>query len=249
MPDVAFCRTLLVGKEGKDVIAHKRALSRAAPSLYPWMTFTNYYGPRFRDAVEDWQKRKNLQVTGRIGPTTHEALEKAKNKDGEPAFDALARKLAKDFCEEFLETPREKIVNAARYWHLHKYEILYSQARPFPVGEPPWYPSRWDCSGFVTSCYYAGGVPDPNRRGYDGQGYTGTLIEHGKSISANELKPGDLVFYGKVWQPKPGFPFGAPTHVAVFVGNGMVISNGSYPMGFYPIRYRTDINQYRSYGI
>jgi hypothetical protein len=253
MPEVAFCRSLKVGKQGKDVIGHKRALSRAAPDLYPWLgsNFTAYYGPRFADAVGKWQKRKGMEVTERIGLPTHNALEKAKakNKPTEPAFDSYADKLCADFCNEFTETTREKVVEAGFFWYYHRSGIAYSQYRPFWLGNPPGVPKRWDCSGFVTGCYFAGGAKDPNGRRYDGYGYTGTLIENGTKISREQLLPGDLIFYGFVYRSRPAFPYGSPTHVAMYVGNDMVLSHGSYPMGYYHYRYRHDINHYRTYNI
>lgn len=246
--NVAFCRSLKVGKRGRDVVAHKRALSHAAPDLYPWMDFTGYFGTRFSEAIGKWQKRKGMVVTGRVGEITHEALERAKDRNGDPAFDAYAIKLAKDFCEEFTHSPREDMLDAGFYWYANRYQILYSQARPMLLGYPPWVPRRWDCSGFVTACYYAANAPDPNGRNYDGLGYTGTLVEHGTKISQSQAKPGDLVFYGFVTNPKPGFPYGAPTHVAINVGNGMVLSMGSYPMSHYTISYR-EIHSIRTYKV
>jgi cell wall-associated NlpC family hydrolase len=53
---------------------------------------------------------------------------------------------------------------------------------------------RLDCSEFVTLVYKAAGVVDPNGRGYNGTGYTGTLVANGTRTS--NPQPGDLVFYG-----------------------------------------------------
>jgi peptidoglycan hydrolase-like protein with peptidoglycan-binding domain len=254
MTKVAFCRSLAVGSRGKDVVAHKRALSRAAPDLYPWAgnNFTPYFGPRFEAAVQRYQARIGLRpATGKIGNATHEALERAKahNKPNEPAFDAMAVALAQAFCTQFVKTPRDLIVDAAFYWYSKRQNIAYSQTRPYQKGKPPWLPSRWDCSSFVTNCYYAANVPDPNGRNYDGLGYTGTLMSNGRQIVKTELKPGDLIFYGYNRYTRPGFPYGSPNHVALFVGDGMVLSMGRYPMGYYKYDYRSDINHFRTYDI
>ena len=46
-PEVKFTRDLTVGCRGQDVVAHKRAISRAAPNLYPWHDFTELCGKPF----------------------------------------------------------------------------------------------------------------------------------------------------------------------------------------------------------
>jgi hypothetical protein len=67
-------------------------------------------------------------------------------------------------------------------------------------------PYSTDCSGFVTMVCWCAGTDDPNGLGYDGEGYTGTLLSHelhvamwaknAKGITYDELIPGDLVVYG-----------------------------------------------------
>jgi hypothetical protein len=57
-------------------------------------------------------------------------------------------------------------------------------------------PLTTDCSGFVTLCYFLAGAPDPNGRGYDGEGWTGTLLRHMTGIAADDVQAGDAVVYG-----------------------------------------------------
>lgn len=92
----------------------------------------------------------------------------------------------------------------------------YSPTRPYPPNlyGPP-LPVKTDCSGFATLCYKEAGCKDPNGLGYSGQGYTGTLLLHGKQT--NQPQPGDLCF----WR--------SPDHVAVFIGNGNIIEFGGPP--------------------
>lgn len=256
-PNVAFCRPLRPGMRGNDIVAHKRAVARAMPRVYPWGPFSDFYGPVFESAIHAYQ-RAHAIPQGAIGRTTHESLERARNHaKTDWAFDASAIELAKAFCTEYVKTPeervREAIVDAALFWYAHRYSIAYSQARPFQLGQPPWIPSREDCSGFVTACHYAGGARDPNGRGYDHQGYTGTLMNEGTRVTrVTDLKPGDLIFYGYTTRPSPAFPLGSPTHVAVYIGvvDGVhsVVSNGHYPMGLYPYDYRA-VNHFRSYRV
>lgn len=255
-PNVRFARDITQGRSGPDVIAHKRAISRARPDFYPWHNFSPYAGEFFMEAVVRWKKSRGLGRVAKIGQIAHEVLERthAKHKPDEWAFDPYAVKIANDYYDKITKTPeervRERIVAAAAYWYSKRWNISYSQYRPFSLGHVPWYPSRWDCSGFVTACHYAGGAIDPNGRGYDHLGYTGTLLNRGERVaSASRLKPGDLIFYGFTYRSSPAFPYGSPTHVALYAGNGMVYSMGSYPMKFTNYNYRRDLNQFRHYRV
>lgn len=115
---------------------------------------------------------------------------------------------------------REAIVAAAMWGYYNRDAIHYSQSgmRMKDFGPPPNVPNNTDCSGFATWCYKAAGARDPNGRGFDGTGYTGTLWGHGTAIPRAQLQPGDLVFYRN--------PLSVNSHVAVYVGNGKVSSHG-----------------------
>jgi len=254
-PEVKFPRDIIEGIHGKDVIAHKRALSRARPDIYPWHVFSPYAGEYFLNAIVRWKKSRGLGKTRKLGLHAHDVLERthAKNHPTEWAFDSRAIKLAKDYWDAVTKTPdelvRDRIVAAGFFWYAHRWNIAYSQYRPMPLGRPPFVPFRIDCSGFTTICYYAGGAPDPNGRGYDHLGYTGTLMDHGSRVNhISDLLPGDMVFYGYSY-PRPGFNRGDPTHVALYVGDGKVLSMGSYPMKYYPYNYRRDVNHFRHYRV
>jgi len=258
-PNVKFPRDITRGCAGKDVIAHKRAISRAVPQRYPWHEFTPYAGDKFIRAVMEFKRSKNMNSLPRLGRTCHEVLERTHKKDSKQwAFDAVAIQDAHDYWELVQTKPEEKVrqamVSAAFFWYAHRGSIAYSQARPFQVGKPVWVPSRWDCSAFYTCCSYAGGAPDPNGRDFDHQGYTGTLIDHGVRVpDVSHLEPGDAIFYGFTRYEQPGFPKGSPTHVAFYVGvkdgEHRILSHGHYPMGYYTYDYRSDINQYRHYDV
>ena len=121
---------------------------------------------------------------------------------------------------------RSKIVAAAWFGYTNRMNIHYQEVRPMPssLSLAAHQVINTDCSGFVTLCYKAGGASDPNGFNYNGYGFTGTLLNHGKPVTINNLQPGDLCFYGH------------PTvvHTAIYVGKGMVISNGLYPMQYLP---------------
>ena len=107
-----------------------------------------------------------------------------------------------------MATVRQKIVAAARWGIENEPRIHYGEIRPIPLGRR--LPLTTDCSGFVTVCYYLAGAPDPNGRGYDGSGYTGTLLGWLRAIAPLDAKRGDLV----VWGTYPG------RHVALVLEPG-----------------------------
>jgi cell wall-associated NlpC family hydrolase len=234
-PNVKFPREIRQGISGKDVIAHKRALARARPDLYKWADFTPLAGEFFMDAVVAWKKSRGLGRTR--------------------VFDASAIRLATQYHNAVTKSPeeriREEIISAARFWYTRRFSIPYVQARPFPLIKPPTSPRALDCSEFATICYFAGGAKDPNGRGFDGHGYTGTLMGRGTRVSGiSQAKPGDLIFYGRS-RGRPGFNAGDPTHVGLYVGkvNGvhMTFQMGSYPMKFVAYNYRSDLHHIERY--
>lgn len=111
---------------------------------------------------------------------------------------------------------RGRIVAAARKALAKKSQFHYRQVRPMPAGLFADNPEYIDCSAFFTLCYKAAGAPDPNGAGYNGTGYTGTLVANGRWVTTPN--PGDACFYGS--------SRGVPGHVTVYVGAGRCISMG-----------------------
>lgn len=119
---------------------------------------------------------------------------------------------------------RQRIVDNAKWGVANTAAIHYQQSRPIDghrrLRKLPLYT---DCSGFVTDCYeWAGAKVDPNGLGFDGFGWTGTMLAHGQTIPLFEAKPADLV----IWGTYPGH------HVAVIVdvtdkANPLIVSHGS----------------------
>ena len=103
---------------------------------------------------------------------------------------------------------RDAIVAAARWGIRNEARIHYGQVRPMPLTRR--LPLTTDCSGFVTLCYYLAGASDPNGLGYNGEGWTGTLLRHLPHIDRARAKAGDLV----VWGTYPGH------HVALVLEPG-----------------------------
>lgn len=113
--------------------------------------------------------------------------------------------------------PRELVVKWAHWGVTNEPLIRYAQARPMPL--LPTLPLTTDCSGFATLCYFLAGCPDPNGAGYDGSGYTGTLLSNGKHVTKTQARPGDLVFFGP----------GTADHVCVLIETGadpLLVSHG-----------------------
>jgi len=230
---VPFCRPLRSGARGLDVVAVKRTLSRAG--FMQWGAFTQAWGPAATEACRRFQASTGLAQSGQYERATHDALLQATRKGHptESAWDAYGRTLMEQFCAAVGEEARVRraIVDAARFWQTRRADIDYSQVRPFELKRPPEVPARIDCSGFVTICHLAGGANNPNvergkRLPYNGLGYTGTLLNGGRRCAVEELRPGDLVFYGFTTTPGPAFPLNSPTHVALWLGDGDVMSHG-----------------------
>jgi hypothetical protein len=256
-PSVPRCRAIREGTRGIDVVGVKRAGIRAGLIDGEVSDITPVAGPHFMQFLKKLARENDIEgpIKG-YGPQLHQALVKTRKEDSKSqwAFDDYAISLMKQSCEELSEAPdtriRQAIKDAAMYWNRVRDQIDYSQDRPFPMLNPPKIPDECDCSGFVSLCHFAAGAKNPNNRRWDGLGYTGTLMAGGKKVAYKELKIGDAVFYGFTTRASPAFPYGSPTHVALFVGGGMVVSHGqSSGPSHYNYRYRSDLNCYVTYDV
>jgi len=86
--------------------------------------------------------------------------------------------------------------------------ILFARAQ---LGEPYVWgaagPDSWDCSGLTMMAWQQGGISLPH--------YSAAQYQQTKHISAGQLQPGDLVF----WGTSPN----TIHHVALYIGNGQII--------------------------
>ena len=122
----------------------------------------------------------------------------------------------------YLQRANEHYDEGAQRW-----SGITGRVCPAQSGRAPTYS---DCSAFVTWIYWTvfGNGPDfLNNEGWRA-GYTGSLIQHGRSVPANTgaLQVGDLCFY---YHPMH--------HVAIYVGGGMIVSHGMDPVGYYQWDY------------
>lgn len=93
---------------------------------------------------------------------------------------------------------RSEIVKWARWGVENRGRFVYTEGpqRMTQVAGPGTGTIYCDCSAFVTYCYSWAGAPDPNAQGYNGSGYTGTLLAHGTPITLAQVQPGDVIVYG-----------------------------------------------------
>jgi hypothetical protein len=92
---------------------------------------------------------------------------------------------------------REAIV-AWKHWGIENHQRYVYTEGPARMGcltFPAHGVITCDCSADFTYGYKWAGAKDPNDLHFDGEGYTGTLIEHGKPVELKDLRPGDAVIY------------------------------------------------------
>jgi Putative peptidoglycan binding domain len=124
--------------------------------------------------------------------------------------DYQARQAARQHDAAKETTIRDQIVANARWGIAHETQIHYQQLRPMDgLNAVQQLPLQVDCSAFSTLCYAWAGAPDPNGLAYNGQGFTGTMLDHMIPIPLVAAQPGDLVVWGK----RPGH------HVALVLAN------------------------------
>lgn len=203
---------------GPDVLAVKRAVWRGGRWEGPASRFDQEFSEEFArgvggDVVETglagFQRQMKLEATGQMGDETYQSLRYARvpagfPHAGEPLFDAHAVELLEEAAEPKPADPdlvraaiadycRRTIANTAE-WHYEQYRAMRS------LGVKPEAGGTSDCSEHATASYYWAkletgiAVPDPNHRGFDGYGYTGTLISNPDVLAPYRV--GDLALYG-----------------------------------------------------
>ena len=112
-------------------------------------------------------------------------------------------------------TVRDNIVKWAKWGVENHAQFTYTEGPTRMAAvfkNPGTLPISCDCSAWVTICYRWAGAPDPNGLGYNGYGYTGSLLANtqGVHIAQSSAQPGDIVVYGN----PPG------VHTAIIVEAG-----------------------------
>lgn len=244
-PIVPFVRPLVERTSGNDVIAVKRALSRAGYIEWNGTEFTRVWGEYAMESCKRFQRAKGLKQTGVYHFATHEALRKTHRKGSrtEWAFDALSIAIMREEDVTPYERAVNRTIDAVNTAIGRRDSISYSMARPMPDNAPyPNIPYAADCSGFVTWAARSGGwAQDPNypvgsARRWDGWGFTGTLWANGVKVNGlANAKLCDFVFYGLPWLS------GGKAHVAIVreIYKGIVYV-GSHGSDSGPLNLRAD---------
>lgn len=135
------------------------------------------------------------------------------------------------------------MVNACWAAYERRAKVAYSQARPsqllargLPLRVAAKRITRADCSGLVAlGCHRARIRPEVDWR------WTNTwtqLATFKTEVTRERATVGDLVFYGPAK--------GNPTHVAILLRDGRVLTNGHHPMSVEQLDYRPDRIHIRS---
>lgn len=131
------------------------------------------------------------------------------------------------------QTQRNHMVRLARLLDKHASLVRYAEVRPMSTRHltesqldyrlTAGQAITMDCSESVTLICRLAGLRDPNGLGYDGEGYTGTMLTHLPHFTDwSEVHEGTLIVFGEY----PG------RHVVMVVTpngeNSSVYSHGSY---------------------
>jgi peptidoglycan hydrolase-like protein with peptidoglycan-binding domain len=204
------------GSTGSAVVELQTLLAKAGFS--PGAADGNF-GPMTKTAVMNFQRARGLGADGIVGPATWAALRA-------PAPTPVSGL-------------REKIVAEAQWGLSNAGGIHYRQLRPMDgINQRHKLPLDTDCSGFVTLCYKWAGAGDPNGLGFNGQGYTGTLLGYLTAVTQSQVKAGDLVLWSRN---------GAGKHVALVLEPGsdpLLVSHGE-EAGPYTVRFSAS-NRYHA---
>lgn len=158
------------------------------------------------------QSKGDVAVSGIIGEATFNYLRsiripKGLAHAGAPAMDSVAVNLINEAFQKFKKPEGyandvgAAIADYCRRSIANEPRIHYQQYRPMrSLGIKPEAGFSSDCSEHSTAAYYWAkkttgiAVPDPNHSGYNGYGYTGTLVNNPKVGAPYQI--GDLAIYG-----------------------------------------------------
>ena len=209
---------------GVDVIAYERTVSRAGRWPWGEFPddYTDEFARGVPDAEKAilWSGLAGVQnqsdgavdVSGIIGEKTFNYLRSIRIPDGlphagEPAMDAIAVGQINQAFQAYhapkadASDVKAAIADYCRRSIANEPKIHYRQYRPMQsLGDKPENGFSSDCSEHSTAAYFwakkATGiaVPDPNNSGYNGYGYTGTLVNNPRVSGSYQI--GDLAIYG-----------------------------------------------------
>jgi hypothetical protein len=117
---------------------------------------------------------------------------------------------------------RQNMVANCRWAVAHHNQINYAEIRPYPLTPPRTLPFTTDCSGFAEMMARWSGAADPSGAGFDGSGWTGSILDNSHHITQAETQPGDFAVFG----PHPGVHMVVLTESAAGGNGAMCVSHG-----------------------
>ena len=127
--------------------------------------------------------------------------------------------------KESLEAQQQEDISRSRRQNLVEYALQFVGGRYVAGGSDPH--TGADCSGFSSYVMRHGANVSIARS-------SGAQSQQGVDVSADQMRPGDLVFYGNGSRVN---------HVAVYIGNGQVVHASTERTGIKtsPWNYRTPV--------
>ena len=231
-------RNIKVNAKGPDVVGMARALSKwehrhglGAYREHP----TNLYAAGKRDRVKRFQHHRGIKASGVYNEETHHKLL--------PFIDGWGAHLFAEYHPQSkAQLGASACVAQAAFAYHHAPRHYNNTVQTLRC--QGWYqriapPNMWwyeDCSGYALHCMWvAAGKPrtDSGLAGWWG-GWTGSMLEHGKTVSVRNAKPGAMVFYNN--------------HVAIYGGNEKVFTHGHEGGPYWTsMYYRTDVQRIVEY--
>jgi hypothetical protein len=223
------------GDHGPAVFAVKRAALEALNDDQGWKSLAaatpvskRFAGPFFPKLMGRLQKHFHITQTGRYDRATHLKLAPFYDRRG-LALLAEAKKPVKTKEQKL----REAFLVELTYLYNRRWNIIYSQHRPFDTDRNPW---GLDCSSSGEWVGKWSGIGSLSGFPSAGYGNTDSQLARfrrlGRLRSTSAAENGDPLYYGRG---------GDPSHVAYWIGGERVWSFGSYPAKILHYRYRHDL--------
>lgn len=209
---------------GPAVRLMEGALRRTTPPVRK-ASAANCVGVATTRQLETFQRRHKIPASGIYGLRTHRALAHAYSRRQTLDLVYLQRQRLDDVRRATILVVTSHAYSLRGLMGYCDFGSL-SQCTHRAVW-PSWpdVPRHTDCSGYSSWVLFESGVPNPNGVGV---GNTTSLARHGTPVRINgPLKVGDLVFYST-----------NNSHVAIYIGHGLVSSHGQPGIAIHPYGYR-----------